>query len=145
MQCDLRRIEAFAAVVRGPVLAVRAGMLRSAAVALALVTAAAPIAGCRGLTPNHARGLTAVGAAATITGALKLVDGATCDEAHWNGADCTYDAAELRTGAIVTTAGAALLAWSLWRLFGDEPERTAPATSRTAARPGQPSRVAPRD
>ena len=124
-------------------------MVRTAAVAVAL---AASLAGCGGLTNNHARGLAAVGAVATLFGATTLADGASCDTRYDVHSTCTSDAAELRDGAIITTAGVALVGVAVWRLIVDaDPHEaprarlaTAPApTGRAAHQPT--SRTAPRD
>lgn len=99
---------------------------------LALVAALA--AGCSNLTPNHTRGLAAVGLATTVAGATVIADGWSCDQRGWNNGGCTHDAAELRDGAILTAAGVALLGFAIWKITGEAPEAAAPPLRPRAAR-----------
>ncbi len=115
------------------------------------------------MTRNHERGLVAIGAVTTLFGATTIADGMSCDTRFNVHSTCTHDSAELRDGAIITTAGAALLGFALWKLYTDdrpdEDDRprvvrtrsttapptsmtTAPPTSTTAAPPPTPSGAA---
>ncbi|MBL8626951.1 MAG: hypothetical protein JNK64_37025 [Myxococcales bacterium] len=98
------------------------------------------------MTRNHERGLVAIGAVTTLFGATTIADGMSCDSRYNVHSTCTHDSAELRDGAIITTAGAALLSVALWKLLTDdrpdEDDRgrvvrtrstTAPPTTSTAA------------
>ena len=69
----------------------------------------ATLSGCSSLSRNHERGLAAVGAVATLFGATTIADGMSCDSRYHHGSTCTTDRGELRDGAIITTAGVALL------------------------------------
>ncbi len=107
------------------------------------------------MTRNHERGLVAIGAVTTLFGATTIADGMSCDSRFNAHSTCTHDSAELRDGAIITTAGAALLSVALWKLVTDdrpdEDDRprvvrtrstTAPPTRTTAAPPRAPSGAA---
>ena len=123
-------------------------MSRAATATLLLL---ATLSGCSSLSRNHERGLAAVGAVATLFGATTIADGMSCDSRYYHGSTCTTDHGELRDGAIITTAGAALLGAGLWLLYTDDrpdedarprPARRAP-TATTATTTA--SRLAPRD
>ena len=114
------------------------------------------------MTRNHERGLVAIGAVTTLFGATTIADGMSCDSRYNVHSTCTHDSAELRDGAIIMTAGAALLSVALWKLLTDdrpdEDDRprvvrtrstpppttstTAPTTSTTATPPPTPSGAA---
>lgn len=111
----------------------RRNRLAPLALALALST------GCGGLTRNHTQGLAVVGGVAVVMGGTVVADGWSCDEATWSNASCEHDGAELRNGAILITAGAALLGWAVWRLVSD-PAPPEPAATRTARSKSAPAR-----
>ncbi len=115
-----------------------------ALVTLALMTQMTVTAGCGGLTRNHKQGLAVVGGVAVVMGGTLLVDGMSCDEANWNGADCRYDGGELRNGAVMVAGGAALLTWALIKLSGDDatPEASGPRTARSPANAPAPTAAA---
>lgn len=109
----------------------RRPLLAPVALALAVST------GCAGgLTHNHKQGLAVVGGVAVVVGSTVLIDGMTCEEANLHGGSCTHDNAELRNGAIVVGAGAALLAWSLWKLAGGEDDAEAGSPRTAGIKPG---------
>ena len=107
------------------------------------------------MTRNHERGLVAIGAVTTLFGATTIADGMSCDTRFNVHSTCTHDSAELRDGAIITTAGAALLGAALWLLYTDDrPDEDARprgvrARALTTTPPAPPtttaSRLAPRD
>jgi len=70
-------------------------------------------AGCGGFSENHRRGLIAIGAAATLTGAIVTADGAYCDDSTSRAGDCNDDHRDLTIGLITLAAGAGLLAAGL--------------------------------
>lgn len=72
------------------------------------------------MTRNHERGLVAIGVVTTLFGATTIADGMSCDSRYNVHSTCTHDSAELRDGAIITTAGAALLGFALWKLLTDD-------------------------
>lgn len=111
-------------------------MLRPVAASLAIVTA---LTGCSSFTRNHERGFAALGTVTAIFGVTTLADGVSCDSRYNVHSTCTHDSGELRDGAIITTAGLALLGFGLWRLSIDHRADAPPPTTRTA------SRLAPRD
>lgn len=94
-----------------------AGMVRLTAASLLIVSA---LTGCASMTRNHERGLVAIGAVTTLFGATTIADGMSCDSRFNVHSTCTHDSAELRDGAIITTAGAALLGFALWKLYTDD-------------------------
>jgi hypothetical protein len=105
-------------------------MLVPVALALAVTTACAG-----GLTKNHKQGLAVVGGVSVVMGGTLLVDGMSCDNETWNGADCSYDAAEVRNGALMVAGGTALLTWA-WLMLsrdGDAPEETGTRTAKKTA------------
>ena len=125
------------------------GMVRLTAAALLMVSA---LTGCASLTRNHERGLAAVGAVTTLFGATTIADGMSCDSRYNFHSTCTTDSAELRDGALITTAGVALLTTALWLLYTDDrPDEDArPRVVRVRAPTAAPptttaSRLAPRD
>ncbi len=102
------------------------------ALALALVTTTA----CAGsLSTNQKQGLAVVGGVSAVMGGTLLIDGWSCDQANWNGSDCTHDGGELRNGTIMLVGGGALLTWALIMLSGDDvpPEAISGRTARTTA------------
>ncbi|MBK9034178.1 MAG: hypothetical protein IPL61_23435 [Myxococcales bacterium] len=103
-------------------------MLRLAAI----VTVATSLCACAHVTRNHQRGFAAVGAVATLFGVTTLADGVSCDTRYNARSTCTHDAAELRNGAIITTAGAALLGAALWQLAHMPDDEAPPPRSRLA-------------
>lgn len=134
--------------------AMQRALLRPVAATLAIVTA---LTGCSSITRNHERGFAALGTVTAIFGVTTLADGVSCDSRYNAHSTCTHDSGELRDGALITTAGLALLGFGLWRLHVDDrpdeephPRRAAPApiasASATSASPATPaSRLAPRD
>ncbi|KAB2907723.1 MAG: hypothetical protein F9K40_04785 [Kofleriaceae bacterium] len=106
-------------------------MLAPLALALAVTTACAG-----GLTRNHKQGLAVVGGVAVVMGGTLLVDGTSCDQETWNGADCSYDGAELRNGALMIAGGGALLTWAWLMLSRDDgaPESNGTRTAKTTAK-----------
>lgn len=97
-----------------------------------LVLALAVTTACGGgMTKNHKQGLAVVGGVAVLMGGTLLVDGMSCDQETWNGADCSYDAGELRNGALMVAGGGALLAWAWLKLTHDDDAAEASGT-RTA-------------
>lgn len=105
-------------------------MIAPLALALAVMTA-----GCGGgLTKNHKQGMAVVGGVAVVMGGTLVVDGMSCDQETWNGADCSYDGAELRNGALMIAGGGALLTWALFKLSGDDspPEASGTRTAKNA-------------
>jgi hypothetical protein len=102
-------------------------MIAPLALALALTT------GCGGsLSNNQKQGLGVVGGFAVVMGGTLIVDGMSCDEETWSGADCgSYDGAELRNGGLMVAGGAALLTWAIVMLSQDDPAPE-PSGTRTA-------------
>jgi hypothetical protein len=101
-------------------------MLVPLALALAVTT------GCAGsLSKNHKQGLAVVGGVAVVMGGTLLIDGMSCDNETWNGADCTKDSAELRNGAIMVAGGGALLTWA-WLMLSSEDSAPEASTTRMA-------------
>lgn len=102
-------------------------MLAPLALALALTTACGG-----GLTQNHKQGLAVVGGVSVLMGGTLLVDGMSCDQETWNGADCSYDSAEVRNGALMVAGGGALLTWAWLMLSRDDdaPESTGTRTAK---------------
>lgn len=90
-------------------------MIAPLALALAVTTACGG-----GLTRNHKQGLAFVGGVSVVMGGTLLVDGMSCDQETWQGADCSYDGGELRNGALMVAGGGALLAWAWWKLYHDD-------------------------
>jgi len=100
------------------------------ALALAVTTACAG-----GMTKNHKQGLAVVGGVSVLMGGTLLVDGMSCDQETWNGADCAYDGAELRNGVLMVAGGGALLTWAWLMLSRDDDaaEANGTRTARTTA------------
>lgn len=107
-------------------------MLVPLALALAVTTACGG-----GLTKNHKQGMAVVGGFAVVMGGTILVDGLSCDQETWNGADCSYDGAELRNGALMVAGGGALLTWAWIMLSRDDaaPEAGGTRTAKNAGKP----------
>lgn len=105
-------------------------------VPLALALAATTACG-GGLTKNHKQGMAVVGGFAVVMGGTLLVDGMSCDQETWNGADCSYDGAELRNGALMVAGGGALLTWAIIKLTQDDatPEGDGTRTAKNAGKP----------
>ena len=103
----------------------------SLAFMLALTTA------CGGsLTTNHKQGMAVVGGFAVVMGGTLLIDGKSCDQANWNGHECSYDGGELRNGALMVAGGGALLTYAVLKLMNDDaPETSATRTAKNTSKP----------
>jgi hypothetical protein len=105
---------------------------------LAIASVLAATTACGGsLTKNHKQGMAVVGGFAVVMGGTLLVDGKDCDQANWNGHECSYDGAELRNGALMVVGGGALLTWAIIKLSGDDDAAEAGGT-RTAKNTSKP-------
>jgi hypothetical protein len=97
-----------------------------------LVLALAVTTACGGgMTKNHKQGLAVVGGVAIVMGGTLVVDGLSCDQETWNGADCSYDGAELRNGALMVAGGGALLTWA-WLMLSRDDDAPETSSTRTA-------------